>query len=172
MTASQVVHFTEGMPADLVPEEYYPAPNFENVCSVFLRDIFVENLPNGVPKKVKVRISNFFFQTSPYLRKYWSENVSFMILWLLSHELGHYLCGHTEYYKIKEGKLGISEKKQKPHYASLYNHNIKDMERRWCCELMADIYATINVFRFGCYELKAGNLRWLNFPAHKNLLTL
>ena len=147
LLASRLVYVGE-----LDPSVPTPEPAFKSICSVtLLRLLRSHSLPT-IPTVLDSRLANFFLRPSDFACDYWIKGTTLALLWVLSHEVGHFLCGHVGYYREECG-LGVSERYDET-MVQKGGTNLGGVLRQ-SSELMADIYATIRISLILCEETKA-----------------
>jgi hypothetical protein len=73
---------------------------------------------------------------------------------VLSHEVGHYLCGHVGHYENQTGIIGLSERITNQLGPSISpSFTPGEVTTTWARELMADAYATIRLSLIICAEV-------------------
>lgn len=160
LSTARWMHVTE-----VFPGKALPTPDFDAACSNNLAVILKSNLSQGVTERCKVRWAGFFTGADKSMQAEWERTTSLSLLWVLSHEVGHFLCGHVGYYKQRHGVLGLSEKSVRTELEAMLGTkdsvpltDLSSSITKWACELMADTYATIRVAWIVCQEVKEKKL--------------
>jgi hypothetical protein len=97
----------------------------------------------------EARLCHFLSSPDEHDSKWFARQCTLSLLWVLTHELGHFLCGHAEYFKKKKQKLGMAERDDPRTDSKSCRHEEKqEIEKRRSAELMADMYATFRLFIF------------------------
>jgi hypothetical protein len=124
-------------------------PSFEeNYFSEEIARILRKNIPENVSQGFYHRVKNFIQNSDSLNDLNWATNFLFSLLWIILHEIGHYLCGHVGFY-LDKNYLGLAEKNTEENYVTseLNLHESDSINSlKWCSELMADSYATIRIF--------------------------
>jgi len=95
----------------------------------------------------EARLCHFLSSPDEHDSKWFARQCTLSLLWVLTHELGHFLCGHAEYFKKKKQKLGMAERDDPRTDSKSCRHEEKqEIEKRRSAELMADMYATFRLF--------------------------
>lgn len=105
---------------------------------------------------------SFFSSSSEDMYRKWSMVSYYSFIWILYHELGHFLCGHTGFFKA-----GIEKEYKFEELYGVKKGYLFDISTKWTSELMADCYAD---FRFS-YHLLITNKHFLP-PSADNFLSL
>ncbi len=158
---------------EFFPDEKIKHPDFYSLSSTYFKNIIDKNFPNGISDLVKKRISNHIFNSEEYVQSLINYRSVMTILWVVTHEYGHHVCGHETYYKSRITNnmlqsLGIGENELED-FLSPKKRNYGHYLRRWGAELMVDSYATFRLIWFGSQEIANGNWK-LTSTEFKNLI--
>lgn len=150
-----------GHVSELFPDQPLPGKSFDSVCSETLAAMLRENLRNGLSNVAKIRLAEFFSNPTAEQRQDWARITTLTMIWVLSHEVGHFLCGHVGYNEAKTGLVGLSERVSAnapgPGEAVLRDVSLAEVQTIWARELMADAYATIRLSLIVSEDVKAGS---------------
>lgn len=144
--------------AEVIPDQPLPQPAFESVCSKTLTATLQNHLRNGLSEVARIRLADFFSNPTEEKRQDWAKLTTLTTLWVLSHEVGHYLCGHLGHNEHKSGVIGLSERMSANspgrNQEGSTNATHYEVVTIWARELMADAYATIRLSLMVCDEVK------------------
>lgn len=128
---------------------FFPSPASKPDLMGFGREIMdTTSAMAGLSALVELYKLTQFHDTASEHR--WAVAASYSLYWLLSHEVGHYACGHIGYLQYRDTLE--YDAPVAGYFSESLNHArfIEDVELNdamilWCAEFMADSYATIRL---------------------------
>lgn len=116
-----------------------------------IKDFIIKNADRNGLKALNC-FYRVIFSNSVLVDAQWSTTNANSLFWAISHEIGHYACGHVGYAKHRSQIKSDAPVAQdfSPEYATnehVRNVALNDQIIRWCAEFMADAYATLQMMQ-------------------------